>query len=127
MNNMLMPQQGAALPSADGPQASPGAQVGSVSPQQLSDARVHMAVMMKDLAALAAKPPGSLSKQDLFNAAAEMIAQGAFSTPQSRQQLVAQIAQIPDNETAIRQAIGGHLMQLVRAQDLIHQHFGPGE
>jgi len=120
MNNMLMPQQAAPAPLAQPAPQAP-------DPAQLADARTHVAAMLKGLSGLAAKPPGSLSKRDVFNAAADMIAEGAFSTPQAKQQLVAEIAQMPDDESAIRQAIGGHILRLSATRQAIHQHFGPGE
>jgi hypothetical protein len=126
MINQLMPQgapEGAPMGAPPpGPQGPP--QPAQIDPAQLADARAHSAAMMQHLMALVAKPKGSLSKQDVFNAAADMIADGAFSTPQAKQQLVAEIAQMPDDESAIRQAIGGHLLKIAQTRDLIHQHFG---
>lgn len=107
MENLLM---GAPVPDAGPPAAPP--QRPQIDPEQIAAARAHMGVVMEGLLGLAAKPEGSLSKRDLFNAAGEMIAQGAFSTPEAKQQLVAQLAQIPDDEASIRKAIGGQLMQL---------------
>lgn len=83
-----------------------------------------MAVVMKSLSDVAAKPPGAISKRDLFNAAADMIAGGAFSTPQSKQQLVAELTQVPDDETAIRQMVGSHLLRLAQVREMFHQRFG---
>lgn len=124
MQNMLMATTGPqAMATPGGPQAMPSGPP-QIDPAQLLDARNHMGVMMRSLLALTAKPKGSLSKQDVFNSAADMIADGAFSTPMAKQQLVAEIAQMPDDESAIRQAIGGHLLKLAQSRDLIHQHFG---
>lgn len=122
MNN-LMPgqQQGAPDPTQQAPQQAPP------SPEELGQARADVKAMTAGLMSLAAKPKGSLSKQDVYNAAADMIGQGAFSTPQAKQGLVAELAQMPDDETAIRQIIGQHLMFLAHAQDRIHATYGPGE
>jgi len=116
MVNQLMPQ---VAPAQQQPAPAP-----QIDPAQVADARAHMGVMTKALMALAAKPRGSLTKQDLFSAAADMIADGAFSTPQAKQQLVAEIAQTPDDEASIRQAVGSHLLQLAQIREFLHQHFG---
>lgn len=115
MQNMLMPQ-----PAPDGQAAQAPPQV---SPEQIADARNHMKVVSMGLADLAERPQGSLSKRDVFNALGEMIAQGAFSTPQAKQQLVAQMAQVPDDERAIRQMIGQHLLQMGVMQDHFAQNY----
>lgn len=117
MNNMLMQP----------PQASPQPQAAQPSPEEIAQARNDVAAMTKHLTALAMKPKGSLSKEDVFNAAADMIADGAFATPQAKQGLVAELAQLPDDESAIRAAVGQHLLFLAHAQDRMHSTFGPGE
>jgi len=126
MGNMLMPGAGPQIAPSQ-PQGAPlGQPQGSPMPDpaQIADARAHMGVMMKGLLGLAAMPQGSLTKQAVFNAMGEMIANGAFSTPQSKQQLVAEMAQMPDDESAIRRAIGQHLLQMSQMRQQFHQHFG---
>lgn len=122
MDNMLMPGAGPQMPQGGAPGQPQGAP--TPDPAQIADARAHMGVMMKGLLGLAAMPPGSLTKQAVFNAMGEMIANGAFSTPQSKQQLVAEMAQMPDDESAIRRTIGQHLLQMSQMRQQFHQHFG---
>src|SRR5512146_1692207 len=118
MQNMLM--GGAPAMAQGAPQGMPQGPRGggqmqgppAPDPAALADARNHMGVMIKGLLGLAAQPRGSLTKQSVFDAMAEMIANGAFSTPQAKQQLVAEMAQMPDDESAIRQTIGQHLLRL---------------
>lgn len=119
MDNMLM--QGG--PPPQGPQGQPP---GQPMPDQagIADARAHMGVVRQALMGLAQQPRGSLTKQAVFNAMGEAIAQGAFSTPQAKQQLVAEMAQVPDDEAAIRQMIGSHLLRMTQMQAQFHQHFG---
>lgn len=127
MQNMLMPGPGAPAPAGGMPEGAPEGQpqgAPTLDPAQIADARAHMGVMMKGLLGLAAMPQGSLTKQAVFNAMGEMIANGAFSTPQSKQQLVAEMAQLPDDESAIRRTIGQHLLQMSQMREQFHQHFG---
>lgn len=122
MDNMLM--QGA--PQApQAPQGPPGGPAPAMpDPAGIADARAHMGVVRQALMGLAASPRGSLTKQSVFNAMGDAIAQGAFSTPQAKQQLVAEMAQMPDDEAAIRQMIGQHLLRMTAMQAQFHQHFG---
>lgn len=125
MDNLLMPA--IAAPAAP-PQGAPAPQAPpQIAPPQIAQARAHAAAITKALMGLAAKPKGALSKEDLFNAAGDMIAEGAFPTPQAKQQLVAELAKVPDEEGAIRQMVGAHLLRLAQAREAFHQQFGPGE
>lgn len=105
-------------PQAEGPPQP------QASPAQIADARAHMGVMVQGLLGLAAQPRGSLTKQTVFDAMGDMIAKGAFSTPQAKQQLVAEMAQMPNDEAAIRQIIGQHLLRLSGVRDQFHQMHG---
>ena len=106
-NRLLM---GAPVPAPQ-PGAAAGAPAAPApSPEQIASARGELGVVMRSLQGLAAKPKGSLSKRDVYDAVADMIGQGAFSTPQAKQQLVAMLAEIPDDEAAIRQAVGQKLL-----------------
>ncbi len=128
------PQAGPGMPQGAPAQGAPqgGAQPGQGAPQpstpaEVAAARSHMMVMIQGLLGLAAQPKGALTKRSVFNAMGEMIAQGAFPTPQSKQQLVAQLAEMPDDEAAIRQIIGGHLLRLNEQAEQFAQHFGVEE
>ena len=114
------PDQPSQGPPMGAPQGQPPQ---APDPAALAGARAHMKVVAEGLMELAGRPQGSLTKRDVFNALGEMIAQGAFSSPESKQQLVAQMAQMPDDESAIRQAIGAQLLQLGVMQDHMTQHF----
>lgn len=117
MDNMLM--QGG---PPQGPQGQPGQPM--PDPAGVADARAHMGVVRNALMGLASQPRGSLTKQAVFNAMGEAIANGAFSTPQAKQQLVTEMATMPDDESAIRQMIGQHLLRMTQMQSQFHQHFG---
>lgn len=123
--NMLMPQGGQPMAPQGAPGPMPGAPPAQQPPsaEQIAGARQHMQVVAAGLMDLAKKPKGSLSKRDVFNAIGEMIAQGAFSTPEAKQQLVAKLAEMPDDETAIRQIIGSQLLQMATMTEQMDQHF----
>jgi hypothetical protein len=114
MQNMLMPGGTAQL--------SPGAQDMAVAQH-----RGELAVVLKGLVSLAHKPTGSLSKRDVFDAVGDMIAEGAFSTPQAKQQIIAQLAELPDNEAVIRQAIGTRIAAAADLRDRFHAQHGETE
>lgn len=95
------------------------------SQDQIDDAHTHAKVLTDGLMDLVNKPQGQLNKQDVFKMAADVIAKGAFSTPQSKQQLVAELAQMPDDEPGIRKMLGQFLLQSAQNQAMLHHHFGP--
>lgn len=118
MQNMLMgpgPAQGA--PGQAQQAASP-----QFTPQQIAEANNHLQVVMKALMGLVAQPQGSLTKKSVFSAAGEMIAEGAFRTPEAKQQLVAQLAELPDDEASIRKAIGAQLLGMGEMADQFAAH-----
>ena len=96
------------------------------APEQLKTARTHIGAVISGLRSLVDRPRGDLTKKDVFEAAAEMIAKGAFPTPESKQALVVQLAQMPDDEPDIRQMLGGMLLQTSHVQSAIHSMHGPG-
>lgn len=112
-----MPPQG--MP----PQTAPP----SYSREEVDGHRNTLGVIHDALFELAQKPKGSLSKQDLYNAVADMIAGGAFSGKGEKEAIVAQLAQMPDDEAAIRQVVGQKLLRLASVREAYHQHFGAGE
>lgn len=115
MKNLLLRDGAVTTPPAQVAPAAPRAP----TPEDFAQARQHMTAVMQGLLDLASRPQGSISKRDLYNAAGEMIAQGAFPTPEAKQQLVAQLAQMPDDEASIRKAIGQQLLQMgVAAEQL---------
>lgn len=117
----LQPRPGPQAPPtglmpAGGPPAGPGAPQQPVDPAVMEEAHKHLGIVTSGLMGLIAKPPGSLDKQDVLGAAADMIKAGAFPEPAGRQQLITQLAQLPDDEGQIRQFLGQHLMSFAAAQ-----------
>lgn len=102
------------------PQAQPMAQAAPVQappdPAIIQEAHKHLGIVTSGLTDLIAQKPGTLTKQDVFAKAADMIKAGAFPEPQGRQQLIQQLAGLPDDEGAIRQFLGQHLMSFSAAQ-----------
>ncbi len=94
------------LPQANTPPPSP------VSPDQIKAAHTHVGAVIDGLISLANRPKGELTKKDVFDAASTMIARGAFPTPESKQDLITKLAAMPDDETGIRNAVGGFLMDV---------------
>jgi hypothetical protein len=94
------------------------------SAEDIKGAHTHLKVMIADLMKLVEKPRGTLTKKDVFDAASDMIAKGAFQTPQAKQMLIAELANMPDDEPDIRKALGGFLLQALGQQDVITHAFG---
>jgi len=107
-----------------GPQG--GLNIAGLSPSQVKIGRTHIGAIVDGLMDLVNKPRGDLSKKDAFDAAAEMIAKGAFPTPESKQGLIVQLANLPDDERDLRTALGGMLLQFSEERDMLHQIHGPG-
>lgn len=80
---------------------------------------------MNGLISLVSKPKGDLSKKDVFDAASGMIAHGAFSTSEAKQQLIGELANLPDDEPGIRKMLGQYLLQISEFQNHFHNAFGP--
>lgn len=122
--NMLMPPPvqggpapGSAPPSAPpmaaaGMQGMPGAMQGPPQPQDLQGALAHADQMTRALLSLSGKKPGTLTKKDVFGAAADMIKGGLFTSPDAKQQLIGELANLPDDEPSLRMAIGAHLLRM---------------
>lgn len=136
MENQLIPsggippqpqQEGAPQALMMGADAPPEAGAGRIAPDQIDAAHSQIKVVSEGLMGLASRPKGSLSKRDLYNAVGEMIAQGAFSTPEAKQQLLAQLSEIPDDEKAIRQAIGERLIRMGDFHQRFLQHIGQAD
>lgn len=95
------------------------------SREDIEQAHKHTAVLIHGLMALVNKPTGSLTKQDVFKTAADMIAEGGFPTPEAKQQLVVEMAKMPDDEQGIRKALGQFLLGAASNQTKLHAAFGP--
>ena len=118
--NAMMAPQGA--PAA--PQAPPGP---PPTKAQIDEARKHSNAIVGGLMALTSKPRGELTKDDVFKEASDMISKGAFPTPSSRQALIVELANLPDDESGLRKALGAHLLAVSSARQQFHGVFGAGE
>lgn len=114
-------------PLATAQQQAPQAGPPAASPEQIADARKHSAAVVNGLSSLTSKPQGELTKQDVFGAASDMIAKGAFSTPDSKQQLVQALTQLPNDEPSLRQALGTLLLQSSANLAKLHEIHGAGD
>jgi hypothetical protein len=91
------------------------------TPQEMRTARAHIDAIIEGLTGLVTKPRGELTKKDVFDAASEMIAKGAFPTPESKQGLIGELARIPDDEMGMRKALGALLMQSAMVEQRLGQ------
>jgi hypothetical protein len=124
MGNPLM-QPGQMPPMQQQPQ---GPQVDPTNPdhiEQLQQAHQHLGIVTKTILGLIGKPKGQLTKKDVQRGAADMIAEGAFPESSGRQQLIMDMAKLPDDEAALRQYLGQHLMGFASAQQAIAAHLPP--
>ena len=113
------------MPGAGGPQPPPA--MPNPTPQQVAEFRTHIGAVVDGLLGLVSKPVGDLTKKDAFDAAAEMIAKGAFPTPETKQDLIVQLAQLPDDEPDLRKALGATLLNVSMIRAKLHEIHGPGE
>jgi hypothetical protein len=113
-----------------GPQQAPGAPQAPPGPPptkaQIDEARKHSNAIVSGLMSLTSKPKGELTKDDVFKEASDMISKGAFPTPSSRQALIVELANLPDDEAGLRKALGAHLLAASAARQQFHGVFGTG-
>ena len=132
-NAMMTPPQGApAVTPGPGPNAmtgvpQPPAAPAPVSKEQIDQARKHADAMVDGLLGLTTKPRGSLTKQDVFEAASDMIAKGAFPSPSSKQALISELANMPDDEPGMRKVLGDFLLQVSANRAQLLKMHGPGD
>lgn len=131
-NRMMAPQAEMAAPAmAAGPNAMMAApqEAPAATPptaEQVTEARQHLGAIVAALSKVASKPRGHLTKKDVYDAASDMIAEGGFPTAQSKQDLVVQLAKMPDDEPGIRSAIGRMLLRVTAVRSQFHQVHGEG-
>lgn len=118
----MMPPQNALMA-----QGAPPAPAPPPSPEQVAEARKHLGAIMGALTKVAATPRGDLTKKDVFDAAAEMIARGGFPTAASRQSLIVTLANMPDDEPDLRKAIGRMMLRVAQVSDAFRGVHGAGE
>ena len=119
---MGFPQQ---PPQQMQPQQVQSQQSYQASPEEIQKGHQSVDAVMDGLISLVSKPKGELTKKDVFDASSDMIAKGAFPTPESKQQLIGQLANLPDQEDEIRKALGNQLLQIATFRNHMHNAFGP--
>lgn len=109
------------------PGVQPQTQPSAYTPQPDEIAGGHRALeaTMDGLIKLVGKPKGELTKKDVFDEASVMIAHGAFATPEAKQQLIGELANLPDDEDGIRKALGKQLLGIATLRSHFHTAFGP--
>ena len=110
------------MPSAGPIQAPPGP---APQPEEIAGGHRALEATMDGLIKLVGKPQGELTKKDVFEEASTMISHGAFPTPEGKQQLIAELAKLPNDEASIRKALGQQLLQLSMLRNHFHTAFGP--
>ena len=122
-----MPEQPPQGNSFGTPPAGPAQAQPQSAPQPDEIAGGHRALeaTMDGLIKLVGKPQGELTKKDVFEEASTMISHGAFPAPEGKQQLIAELAKLPDDEASIRKALGQQLLQLSMLRGHLHTAFGP--
>ena len=110
-----------------GPQQQQQQQPPQYTPQPDEIANGHKAVeaTMDGLIKLVSLPKGELTKKHVFDSVSEMIARGAFPTPESKQMLIGELAKLPDDEPSIRKELGKFLLSTATFRNHMHNAFGP--
>lgn len=124
-DNQLMSLMG----GGDAPQGMPGTPGDSppqAAPEEIAKGHEMADQFLESLTDLAARPPGQLTKQDVFQSAAGLIGKGLFADPQARAGLVQQLTSLPSDETALRQALGREIMQIVTFKQNLDAHAAQG-
>lgn len=107
--------------------AAPGSTRGANNPpssEEVAGGHKALDAAMEGLIKLVGRPKGDLNKKDVFDEASNMIAHGAFPTQEDKQQLIGELANLPDDEESIRKALGQFLLGLATLRDHYHNAFG---
>lgn len=107
------------------PQQQAPQQAAPPSQEDIMGGHKAIEAAMNGLIGLVSRPNGDLSKKDVFDAASEMIANGAFPTPESKQQLIGGLSKLPEDEAGIRKELGTMLLHTSTFQGHFHNAFGP--
>lgn len=94
-------------------------------PEDISNGHKAVDAVMDGLIKLVSMPKGDLTKKDVFDEASTMISRGAYPTPESKQQLIGQLAKLPADEEDIRQMLGQYLLAVSTFRNHMHNAFGP--
>ena len=112
---------------AQQPQAAPQGAPPQYAPQPGEVEAGHRSVdaVMDGLIKLVSLPKGELTKKNVFDEASTMISHGAFPTPEGKQQLIGELASLPDDEAGIRKNLGQYLLSIAEFRNHFHNAFGP--
>lgn len=95
------------------------------SPEEIQKGHQSVDAVMDGLISLVSKPKGELTKKDVFDTSSDMIAKGAFPTPEAKQQLIGELANLPDDDASIRKVLSEHLLTIATFRNHFHNAFGP--
>lgn len=137
--NRMMGQPGMPGPNTGAPMAGPpggvpagpqgGPQGGPAqampSPEAMRGAIEHNDIVIKGLLELLAKPTGSLSKKQVTDTAADIIAKGGFPGPEQKQALIVNLAGLKDTDKDIRADLTNMLTQLLDFRAVLFRHLRP--
>ena len=93
--------------------------------EEISKGHQSVDAVMDGLINLVSKPKGELTKKDVFDSSSDMIAKGAFPTPEAKQALIGELANLPDDEECIRKVLSDHLLATATFRNHFHNAFGP--
>jgi len=96
-------------------------------PEDIAKGHETADTMLEELMSLVQRPAGQLTKQDVFQGAASLLGKGLFNDPQSRAGLVAQLTQLPDDEGALRAALGQEILQIAGFKRRLEEHAAQGQ
>lgn len=115
MNNMMMPQE----------QQPQQQQQPPPTDDEIAGGHQAVEATMDGLIRLVGMQPGTLTKKAVFDEASTMIADGAFPTPESKQQLIGELAKLPNDEQDIRKMLSQFLLAVSTFRSHMHNAFGP--
>lgn len=95
------------------------------NPNDIANGHKAVDATMDGLIKLVSTPKGDLTKKDVFDSVSDMIARGAFPTPEAKQQLIGELANLPPDEDGIRKILGKHLLAVATFRNHMHDAFGP--
>lgn len=98
-----------------------------MSPDEIAGGHRALNATIDGLIKLVSKPPGELTKKCVFDEASTMIAHGAFATPEAKQQLIGELANLPDDENDIRKLLGKQLLTLAHVHNKYKAKFGEAQ
>lgn len=95
-----------------------------MTPEEIAKGHKALEATLSGLIKLVSLPQGELTKKEVYDEASEMIAHGAFPGPEEKQQLIAALAGLPNDEEGIRKALGKQLLATSEFQGHYHAALG---